>query len=181
MTPWAKHAKSIPSCKHPVGFGGILKVGQKVGPEVGFPLFLYRKTYFRTYFLTYFENSPETYFRATCWLLHFSGDFWSCGSRGPSQNGFLCSCLGGGGGGRAKQVPFVKLAFKPGNGAFFELKKAFLPTNVCVQMLQNKAFWPRFTFFTKSQNLEGKITIFTVLKWGKGRNHYENHDLGHNH
>ena len=31
------------------------------------------------------------------------------------------------------------------------------------------------------QNLEGEITIFTVLKWGKERNHYENHDLGHNH
>ena len=30
-------------------------------------------------------------------------------------------------------------------------------------------------------NLEGKITIFTVLKWEKGRNHYKNHDLGHNH
>ena len=36
-------------------------------------------------------------------------------------------------------------------------------------------------FFTRSQNLEGKITIITVLKWGKERNHYENHDLGHNH
>ena len=41
---------------------GILKVGQKVGPKVGFPLFLLRKTYFRTYLWTYFENSPETYF-----------------------------------------------------------------------------------------------------------------------
>ena len=48
--------------------------------------------------------------------------------------------------GRAKQVPFVKLAFQPGNGAFFELKKAFFADQVCVQMLQNKAFWPRFTF-----------------------------------
>ena len=36
-------------------------------------------------------------------------------------------------------------------------------------------------FFIRSQNSEGKITIFTVLKCGKGRNHYENHDLGHNH
>ena len=36
-------------------------------------------------------------------------------------------------------------------------------------------------FFTRSQDLEGKIAIFTVLKWGKGQNHYENHDLGHNH
>ena len=84
--------------------------------------------------------------------------------------------------GYAKQGPFVKLAFWPGNGAYFELKKAFFAGHVCVQMLQNKAFWPRFTFFfTRSQNLEGKITIFTVLKWGKERNHYENHDLGHNH
>ena len=44
------------------------------------------KTYFRTYFLTYFENSPETYSWATFRrLLYFFGDFWSCGSRGPSQ------------------------------------------------------------------------------------------------
>ena len=28
-------------------------------------------------------------------------------------------------------------------------------------------------FVTRSQNMEGKITTFTVLKWGKGRNHYK--------
>ena len=44
------------------------------------------KTYFRTYFLTYFEYSPETYFWATFRLLYFFGDFWPCGSRGPSQD-----------------------------------------------------------------------------------------------
>ena len=47
------------------------------------------------------------------------------GSQGGSSLSFgFVFFFWGGGGGRAKQVPFVKLAFKPGNGAFFELKTA---------------------------------------------------------
>ena len=38
-----------------------------------------------TYFPTYFENFPETCFWATFGLLDFFGEFWSCGSRGPTQ------------------------------------------------------------------------------------------------
>ena len=65
----------------------------------------------------------------------------------------------------------------------------------CIFWAQKRLFgWPclcpnatkqstlaKIHFFTRSQNLEGKSAIFTVLKWGKGRNHHENHDLGHNH
>ena len=82
-----QHQKSPKKSSSPkVGCGGILKVGQnsRSGSRV-FLFFLYRKTYFRTYSLTYFENSPKTYFRATIGLLSFFGDFWSCGSRRPSQ------------------------------------------------------------------------------------------------
>ena len=68
-----------------VDFKGILKVGQKVSPEEGFPFEVKSKSYFWTYFLTYFESSPGTYFWATFGLLYFFGDFLSCGSRGPSQ------------------------------------------------------------------------------------------------
>ena len=73
----------------------------------------------------------------------------------------------GGGGGRAKQVPFVKLAFKPGNGAFFELKKAFFADHVCVQMLQNKAFWPRFTFSQEAKTWKEKCDYFYSVKMGE--------------
>ena len=58
-----------------MGFGGILKVGQKVGPKVGFPLFLYRKTYFRTYFWPTLRIPPKTYFWGTFGLLFFWGGF----------------------------------------------------------------------------------------------------------
>ena len=65
----------------------------------------------------------------------------------------------------------------------------------CIFWAQKGLFWrpclcpnatkqsnlPKIHFFTRSQNLEGEITIFTVSKWGKEQNHYENHDLGHNH
>ena len=61
--------------------------------------------------------------------------------------------------------------FNPGTVQFLSSKRPFLPTMILAKI----------HFFTRSQNLEGKITIFTVLKWGKERNHYENHDLGHNH
>ena len=38
----------------------------------------------------------------------------------------------------------------------FELKKAFLADHVCVQMLQNKAFWPRFTFSQEAETWKEK-------------------------
>ena len=61
-----------------------------------------------------------------------------------------------------------------------EPKKAFFADHVCVQMLQNKAFWPRFTFHKKPE-LRRKNHYFYSVRMGEGRNHYENHDLGHNH
>ena len=63
--------KKWPKSSSEVGFGGILKVGQKVGLEVGFAAEEKSKIYFRTYFLTNFENSPETYFWATFGPLNF--------------------------------------------------------------------------------------------------------------
>ena len=41
-----------PKSSSKVGFREILKIGQKVGPEVGFPEKEKMKTYFWTYFLT---------------------------------------------------------------------------------------------------------------------------------
>ena len=72
--------------------------------------------------------------------------------------------------------------FNPETAHFLSSKSPFLPTMFASKCYKTKHFGQDsgFPFFTRSQNLEGKITIFTVLKWGKGRNHYENHDLGHN-
>ena len=76
---------------------------------------------------------------------------------------------GGGGytGGRAKQVPFAK--------------KALLCRPCLCPNPTKQSSLAKIHLFTRSQNLEGKSAIFTVLKWGKGQNHYENHDLDHNH
>ena len=57
---------------------------------------------------------------------------------------------------------------------------AFLPT-MFVSKCYEKSILAKIHSCTRSQNLEGKIMIFTVLKRGKEQNHYENHDLGHNH
>ena len=70
--------------------------------------------------------------------------------------------------------------FNPETVHFSSSKRPFLPT-MFVSKCYKQSILAKILFFTRSQNLEGKITIFTVLKWGKGRNHYENHDLGHNH
>ena len=62
----------------------------------------------------------------------------------------------------------------------FGAQKAFLPTMFVSKCYKTKDL-AKIHFLTRSQNLEGKNTIDTMLKWGKGRDHYENHDLGHNH
>ena len=74
-------------------------------------------------------------------------------------------------------IPFQKsLLAKPETVHFLALCRPCLCPD-----LQNKAFWPRFTFSQEAKTWKEKSLFFTVLKWGKGRNHYENHDLGHNH
>ena len=62
------------------------------------------------------------------------------------------------GSGRAKQVPFVKLAFYPGNGAFFELKKPFFADHFCPNATK-QSILAKTHFFTRSQNLEGEIVM----------------------
>ena len=66
---WFLNSASLPWNKS-------LKVGQKVGPEVGFPVEAKRKPYFRTYFLAYFGTFPETNFWATFGLLYFFSRIW---------------------------------------------------------------------------------------------------------
>ena len=81
-------------------------------------------------------------------------------------------------GGRAKQVPFVKLAFLTRKRCIFlSSRRPFFVDHVFVQMLQNQSIFGQDSLFTRSQKLKGKITTFTVLKWVKERNHYKNHDL----
>ena len=70
--------------------------------------------------------------------------------------------------------------FNPETVHFWAQKGLFCRPCLCPNGTK-QSILAKIHFFTRSQNLEGKITIFTVLKWGKGRNHYENHDLGHNH
>ena len=70
--------------------------------------------------------------------------------------------------------------FNPETVQFLSSKRPFCRPCLCPNATK-QSILAKIHFFTRSQNLEGKITIFTVLKWGKGRNHYENHDLGRNH
>ena len=63
---------------------------------------------------------------------------------------------------------------------FWAQKRLFCGPCLCPNATKQSSL-AKIHFLTRSQSMEGKITIFTVLKWGKGRNHYNNHDLGHNH
>ena len=71
--------------------------------------------------------------------------------------------------------------FNPETVHFLSSTRPFLPTMLVSKCYKTKHFGQDSLFFTKIPKLGRKITIFTVLKWEKGRNHYENHDLGHNH
>ena len=69
-----------------LGFGGILKVSQKVGLEVGFTVQAKRKTYFQTYFFDLLWEFPRNLLLSCFWATEiFFGDFWCCGSLGPWQ------------------------------------------------------------------------------------------------
>ena len=89
--------------------------------------------------------------------------------------------LGGGGVGALNRCHLSNWRFNPETVHFLSSKRVFFSQPCLCPNATKQSILAKIHFFTRSQNMEGKLTIFTVLKWGKGRNHYKNHDWGHNH
>ena len=70
--------------------------------------------------------------------------------------------------------------FNPETVHFLRSKRRFLPTMFVSKSYKTKHFGQDSLLHKKPKHGR-KNHYFTVLKWGKGRNHYKNHDLGHNH
>ena len=70
--------------------------------------------------------------------------------------------------------------FNPETVHFLSSKRSFLPTMFVSKCYKTKHFGRDSLFHTKPK-LGRKNHCFYSVKMGKGRNHYENHDLGHNH
>ena len=117
-----------------------------------------------------------------CFFFEFFLCFFSSPLRGiPFFWAFSPFFLGGGGGvGARNRCHLSNWRFNPETVHFLSSKRPFCRPCLCPNATK-QSILAKIHFFTRSQNLEGEITIFTVLKWGKERNHYENHDLGHNH
>ena len=97
--------------------------------------------------------------------------------------GGRCDAIGGRGGVRVGALNRCHLSnwrFNPETVHFLSSKRPSLPTMFVSKCYKTKHLGQDSLFHMKPK-LGRKITIFTVLKWGKGRNHCKNHDLGHAH
>ena len=94
----------------------------------------------------------------------------------PPPLWLFCNALGGGGldwcvvGGVVGALNRCHLSnwrFNPETVHFLSSKRFFFADHVCVQMLQNKAFWPRFTFSQEAKTWKEKLLFLQCQNGGK--------------